>query len=462
MIELSVVNETGSALSAASPTVIKIIGCGGGGSNAVNRMIGTGVENVEFIVLNTDLQALNVSKADKRIAIGQKITGGLGAGGNPQVGENAAKEDAELIKNVVNGADMVIITAGMGGGTGTGSAPVVAQIAKESGALTIAVVTTPFEFEASARMKYAEEGIAKLREQVDSLIVIPNEKIMKIAEAEKELSFTEAFRLADEVLCQGVQGISDIITKPGVVNTDFADVKSVMKDQGDAILGVGRASGENKIINAAQQAINNPMLENCPIDGARKILVNITSSGDLPMSEVRNAINFISETASPDRQVFWGQVIDPDMGDEISVTVIATGFKKDDSDTSFEVKEKNPAEDNIMTYDSFQNVMSGKTPVIPADSLNSPETISSTTTANPGLFDDNFNKNIAVPHENAPVDEDGKREGNILSSYVDSMKHSTGIQFPSGYKVDVSDITQPAVFRQGKTLSRGIDLTEEK
>ncbi len=460
MIELSVVNETGSALSAASPTVIKIIGCGGGGSSAVNRMIDACVENVEFVVLNTDLQALNISRADKRIAIGQKLTGGLGAGGNPMTGEAAAKEDVELIKNIVDGANMVIITAGMGGGTGTGSAPIVANIARESGALTIAVVTTPFSFEGPVRMRYAEDGLAKLREQVDSLIVIPNEKIMKIAENDKKLSFKEAFRLADEVLCQGVQGISDIITKAGEVNIDFADVKTVMKNQGNAILGVGHASGENRVQEAAQQAINNPMLENCPIDGAKNILINITSSEDLAMAEVKNIIDIVSETASKDHQVFWGQVIDPDMGDEIAVTVIATGFVNDEEDECFAAEEKKAIDENIMTYDSFQNIITGKAPVIPSDSLSSPDAISSTSTANAGLFDDNFNKNIAVPHENAPVDENGKREGNILSSFAESMKQTSGIQPPQGYNVDKSDINQPSIWRN-RPLSRTINLSDD-
>lgn len=461
MIELSVVNESGSALSAASPTVIKIIGCGGGGSSAVNRMIGAGVENVEFVVLNTDLQALNISQAEKRIAIGQKLTGGLGAGGNPQVGEDAAKEDVELIKNIVNGANMVIITAGMGGGTGTGSAPIVAQIARESGALTIAVVTTPFEFEGPVRMRYAENGLAKLREQVDSLIVIPNEKVMKIAQTDKKLTYKEAFRLADDVLCQGVQGISDIITKPGEVNIDFADVKSVMKNQGEAILGVGRASGENRVQEAAQQAINNPMLENCPIDGAKNILINITSGEDLAMSEVQSIVDIVSENAAKDHQVFWGQVLDPDMGDTIAITVIATGFVDDTNEPNFSSEEKNPVDDNIMTYDTFQNIMQGKTPVIPSDSLKTPETISGTTSANPGLFDDNFNKNTVVPHENAPVNDEGKRNGSLLSSYADSIKPSSSIQPPQGYQIDSNNVSQPACWRNLNKLSRTINLSDE-
>ncbi|MBP5752539.1 MAG: cell division protein FtsZ, partial [Treponema sp.] len=298
MIELSVENNAGTALHAPSPTVIKIVGCGGGGSSAVNRMVEAGVSDVEFVVLNTDMQALQISKAQTRLPIGQELTGGLGAGGNPEVGENAAMEDKERIADVLSGADMVIITAGMGGGTGTGSAPIVAQIAHDQGALTVAVVTTPFEFEAAIRMEYAMAGLQKLRENVDSLIIIPNQQIMKIVGNDKKLSYKQAFRLADDVLCQGVQGITEIITKPGVVNCDFADVKTVMVGQGDAILGVGFAYGENRAVEAAQNAITNPMLENRHIDGASNILVNITSAEDLAMVEVEEVISTITASAN--------------------------------------------------------------------------------------------------------------------------------------------------------------------
>lgn len=446
MIELSVVNETGSALSAASPTVIKIVGCGGGGSSAVNRLIDSGVENVEFVVLNTDLQALNVSKAEKRIAIGQKLTGGLGAGGNPQVGENAAKEDTELITNIVKGADMVIVTAGMGGGTGTGSAPIVANIAREQGALTIAVVTTPFGFEGPVRMRYAEDGLKKLREQVDSLIVIPNQQVMKVAGVDKKLSYREAFRLADDVLCQGVQGISDIITKTGDVNIDFADVKSVMKGQGEAILGVGVGEGEKRALDAAQAAISNPMLENRQIDGAKNILINITSSGDLAMSEVEEIVKNVSGNASKDVQIYWGQVFDPNMGDKISVTVIATGFNSEQEEEKNVASENSSVDDNVMDYGEFEKALHNKnsSSAPEAHAFADADTVSGTSLANPGLFDEVTNKNISVPHENAPTDEEGKRTGSLSEALRDASRSRHGIQAPEGFNRNSGDLTQPA------------------
>jgi len=461
MIELSVVNETGSALSAASPTVIKIIGCGGGGSSAVNRMIDAGVDNVEFVVLNTDLQALNVSKAQKRVAIGQKLTGGLGAGGNPQVGEDAAKEDTELITNIVKGSDMVIITAGMGGGTGTGSAPVVANIAREQGALTIAVVTTPFGFEGPVRMRYAEDGLKKLRDQVDSLIVIPNQQVMKIVD--KKLNYKEAFRMADDVLCQGVQGISDIITKAGEVNIDFADVKSVMKGQGEAILGVGVGEGENRAVDAAQAAISNPMLEDRQIDGARNILINITSGEDLAMSEIEEVVKNVSSNANKNHQLFWGQVLDPDMGGKVSVTVIATGFDPDaESESGIANQEKN-VDDNVISYGDFESVLHGKSSlgVVADKKFGDSDAVSSTSLANPGLFDENANKNISVPHENAPVDDDGKRTGSLSDALAASLNNH-GIQPPAGFKRNSDDLAQPACWRNLDGLSRMINLTDDK
>jgi cell division protein FtsZ len=461
MIGLSVIDEAGSALSAASPTVIKIIGCGGGGSSAVNRMIDAGVDNVEFVVLNTDLQALNVSKAQKRVAIGQKLTGGLGAGGNPQVGEDAAKEDTERITNIVKGADMVIITAGMGGGTGTGSAPIVAGIAREQGALTIAVVTTPFGFEGPIRMRYAEDGLKKLRENVDSLIVIPNQQVMKIVD--KKLNYREAFRLADDVLCQGVQGISDIITKPGEVNIDFADVKTVMRGQGEAILGVGTGEGENRAVDAAQAAISNPMLEGRQIDGAHNILINITSGEDLAMSEIEEVVNNVSNNADADHQVFWGQVLDPDMGDKVSVTVIATGFKPAEKEKVGGANAEKHEDSNVISYGEFESVLHGKQGGTGAedDKFSDTDTVSSTSLANPGLFDENTNKNISVPHENAPVDDDGKRTGSLSAALASSLNNH-GIQPPAGYKRNSEDLQQPACWRNLDGLSRVINLTDDK
>ena len=324
MLDYTVVNDSGTGLNVASPTIIKVIGCGGGGSNAVNRMIDANIQNVDFIALNTDLQALAKSKAPNRIQIGQKVTGGLGSGGKPEVGEESAKEDIEVITNILKGANMVFVTAGMGGGTGTGSAPVVAKIARELGALTVGVVTTPFDFEGKVRMQQAQEGIRKLHEEVDSLIVIPNQQLLKIVD--KKAPIRQAFLVADDVLRQGVQGISSIITQSGDVNTDFADVTTAMKGQGDAILGIGIGEGENRAVDAATAAINNKLLEDSHIDGAKNILINICSSEDLALSETDEIAKIVTASADPDARIFWGQVIDPNMGDSVSVTVIATGF----------------------------------------------------------------------------------------------------------------------------------------
>lgn len=344
-----------------SPTVIKVVGCGGGGSNAVNRMIDSGISNVEFIVINTDRQALNASKAPTKLAIGQKVTKGLGAGGHPEVGEQAAEEDKELIANALRGSDMVFVTAGMGGGTGTGSAPIVAQIAKELGALTVAVVTTPFDFEGSQRMQRAKAGLEKLHEKVDSLIVIPNQQLLKIVD--KNTPIKQAFLVADDVLRQGVEGISNIITKPGEVNTDFADVKNTMKGQGKAIMGVGVGSGENRAVEAATRAINNPMLEDTHIDGAKNILINICASEAVSMSEVGEICKIVTASAAKDLNLCWGQVISPSMEDKVSVTVIATGLEQGSQnyfqeETVEQVKPASVVEDpNTITGSLFNDIL---------------------------------------------------------------------------------------------------------
>ena len=373
MLEFKVENNAGNALNDANPTVIKVIGCGGGGSNAVNRMIDAHLQNVDFIVLNTDLQALSRSKAPNRIQIGQKVTGGLGAGGKPVVGEQAAQEDTETIKNILKGANMVFVTAGMGGGTGTGSAPIVAHIARELGALTVGVVTMPFAFEGKVRMQQAEEGIRKLHEEVDSLIVIPNQQLLKIVD--KKLPIRQAFLLADDVLRQGVQGISSIITQSGEVNTDFADVMTAMKNQGDAILGVGEGEGDNRAVDAATNAINNKLLEDSHIDGAKNILVNICSSEDLALSETEEIANIVTASADPEVNIFWGQVIDPDMGDKVSVTVIATGFNRSGEKGGVAPAAEEPAVaetpapvaaesgDNVIGFDAFESILNPKKPI---------------------------------------------------------------------------------------------------
>lgn len=304
---------------------IKVIGVGGGGNNAVNRMIVAGIRGIEFISVNTDKQALLLSKANTKIQIGDKLTKGLGAGANPEIGEKAANESKDEIAESIKGADMVFVTAGMGGGTGTGAAPVVAQIAKEMGILTVGVVTKPFMFEGRKRMQQAERGIETLKSTVDTLVTIPNDRLLQIAE--KKTSIVDAFRIADDVLRQGVQGISDLIAVPGLVNLDFADVKTIMLDTGLAHMGIGRASGEGRAEEAAKQAIHSPLLETS-IEGARGVLLNITGGPDLGLLEVHTAAELVQKSADPDANIIFGAVIDENLKDEILITVIATGFER--------------------------------------------------------------------------------------------------------------------------------------
>ena len=307
---------------------IKVVGIGGGGSNAVNRMIEEGLAGIEFVAVNTDAQALLLSDAPTRVRIGDKLTRGLGAGGDPEVGQKAAEESAEDIYEVIKGSDMIFIAAGIGGGTGTGAAPIISQIAKEIGALTIGVVTRPFTFEGAKRAQVAENGIATLKEHVDTLIVIPNDRLLQIAE--KRASLQQAFKLADDVLRQGIQGISELITIPGLINLDFADVRTIMSEGGAALMAVGRAAGEDRARNAAEQAISSNLLD-ITIDGARGILFNVTGGSDLSLFEVNQAAAIIKETAHPEVNLIFGAVIDPSMGEELRVTVIATGFDQSTS-----------------------------------------------------------------------------------------------------------------------------------
>ncbi|MBP1156272.1 MULTISPECIES: cell division protein FtsZ [unclassified Paenibacillus] len=303
---------------------IKVIGVGGGGSNAVNRMIDNGVKGVEFITVNTDAQALHLAKSEQRLQIGDKLTRGLGAGANPEVGKKAAEESRELIMNALKGSDMVFVTAGMGGGTGTGAAPVIAEIAKECGALTVGVVTRPFTFEGRKRHMQAEQGIAALKEKVDTLIVIPNDRLLEIVD--KKTPMLEAFREADNVLRQGVQGISDLIAVPGLINLDFADVKTIMTERGSALMGIGVATGENRAAEAAKKAICSPLLETS-IDGARGVLMNITGGINLSLYEVNEAADIVASASDMEVNMIFGAVIDETLKDEIIVTVIATGFE---------------------------------------------------------------------------------------------------------------------------------------
>lgn len=305
---------------------IKVIGVGGGGNNAVNRMIEHGVQGVDFIAVNTDAQALNLSKAEYRLQIGNKLTRGLGAGANPEVGKKAAEESREQLEEVLRGADMVFVTAGMGGGTGTGAAPVIASIARDLGALTVGVVTRPFSFEGRKRQTQAIGGIAAMKEAVDTLIVIPNDKLLQIVD--KSTPMLEAFREADNVLRQGVQGISDLIATPGLINLDFADVKTIMSDKGSALMGIGIATGENRATEAAKKAISSPLLETS-IDGAKGVIMNITGGSNLSLFEVQEAADIVASASDEEVNMIFGSVINENLNDEIIVTVIATGFSDD-------------------------------------------------------------------------------------------------------------------------------------
>jgi cell division protein FtsZ len=303
--------------------VIKVVGIGGGGVNAINRMIEVGLKGVEFIAINTDAQALLMSDADVKLDVGRELTRGLGAGADPEVGKKAAEDHAEEIEEVLKGADMVFVTAGEGGGTGTGGAPVVAKIAKSLGALTIGVVTRPFTFEGRRRANQAESGITNLREEVDTLIIIPNDRLLSISD--RAVSMLDAFRSADQVLLSGVQGITDLITTPGLINLDFADVKSVMSGAGSALMGIGSARGDNRAVEAAEKAISSPLLEQS-MDGARGVLLSIAGGSDLGLFEINDAAQLVTDAAHPDANIIFGAVIDDALGDEVRVTVIAAGF----------------------------------------------------------------------------------------------------------------------------------------
>ena len=340
-------------------TLIKVIGCGGGGGNAVARMIDVNVQGVDFIVANTDLQVLNSSLAPTKIAMGRQLTGGLGAGGKPSVGEQAAEEDREAISNVLKGSDMVFVTAAMGGGTGTGSAPVIARIARELGALTVGIVTRPFSFELRHKMKIAEAGIEKLHGHVDTLITIPNDNLLKLTNRNTPLP--EAFLMADDVLRMGVQGISDLITKKAEINIDFADVRSVMQGQGDALMGIGEADGEKRAIQAATMAIENPMLDNVSIEGARGLLINVTGGLNFSLSEFQEIMEFISGRADPDANVIIGQDTNESLEDRVKVTVIATGFNNREPNAKKSDEEiRKSSSGDVLPYDVWVGLNEGR------------------------------------------------------------------------------------------------------
>ncbi|KZK38003.1 cell division protein FtsZ [Lactococcus taiwanensis] len=331
--------------------VIKVIGVGGGGGNAINRMIEEGVSGVEFIAANTDVQALRSSKADTVIQLGPKLTRGLGAGAQPEVGKRAAEESAETVSQALEGSDMIFITAGMGGGTGTGAAPVIAQIAKELGALTVGVVTRPFGFEGSKRSYFATEGIEALRANVDTLLIISNNNLLEIVD--KKTPLTEALREADNVLRQGVQGVTDLITNPGMINLDFADVKTVMENKGDALMGIGVASGEDRVIEATRKAIYSPLLETT-IEGAENVLLNVTGGMDMSLIEAQDASEIVIQAAGNDVNIMLGTAIDPNLKDEIRVTVVATGVAKEDADEALGLQPESRRQPNLTHNSNMQ------------------------------------------------------------------------------------------------------------
>lgn len=366
--------------------VIKVVGVGGGGVNAINRMIEVGLKGVEFIAINTDAQALLMSDADVKLDIGRELTRGLGAGADPEVGRQAAEDHAEEIEDVLKGADMVFVTAGEGGGTGTGGAPVIARIARELGALTIGVVTRPFQFEGKRRATQADEGVEALRSEVDTLIVIPNDRLLQLSD--RSISVLDAFRQADQVLLQGVSGITDLITTPGLINLDFADVKSVMRDAGSALMGIGSARGEERAIIASEAAISSPLLE-ASIDGARGVLLSVAGGSDLGLFEINEAARLVAEAAHPDANIIFGAVIDDTLGDEVRITVIAAGFDGGlpPARPARRVSAAPAAFDDPMTA-AAQAAESAAAAVLPEQVRNEPAPVVSTPAPRRIVFDD--------------------------------------------------------------------------
>jgi cell division protein FtsZ len=406
----------------AAPTVIKVVGVGGAGGNAVNRMIASGLKKVSFLALNTDVQALQRSNAQTRIAIGKELTGGLGAGGVPDVGEKAAVESKEEIKAELENTDMVFITAGMGGGTGTGAAAVVAEIAKSCNALTVAVVTTPFAFEGKKKMILAQQGIERLRKQVDTLILIPNQYLLKVVENNTPIK--QAFLIADDVLYQGVQGISELITEPGEINIDFADVKTVMKGKGDALMGIGFGEGSNRAIDAAKEAISNPLLENASIDGAKSVLVNLAGSDNLTLQEYQDVVEFITANCPEDALIIAGQAYNPELGDRIKVTVVATGFERTEV-TGAEM-------DAESVRRRFTQTERESTP---ASSAFSPS------------FQTQTRQNVAQTRESQPVQEEKKAAPQPQEAEAITVNRWQDLQQQLGKRAPSNDYSVPAVLR---------------
>jgi len=411
---------------------IKVIGVGGGGGNAVNRMIDAGVEGIEFIVANTDLQALRMSHAPVKLQLGVKLTNGLGAGANPEVGRKAALEDSDKIIEALEGADMVFVTTGLGGGTGTGAAPIIASLASEMGALTVAVVTKPFSFEGKRRMQQAERGISELMESVDTTIVIPNEKLLAVAE---DAGFFESFRIADDILRQGVQGISDIITIPGIINRDFADVKTIMARMGYAVMGTASACGAKRTSDAAQRAIASPLLEAGAIDGARGILINITGSSSLKLAEVQQACSIIQEAAHEDANIIFGAVLDEKMKDGVKITVIATGFREAPT------TRPRPQETRVSFAAAHDEAMDFPDALGPRDPTPDPpkHIMAETTMSHERMSDDR-----SFIEEPAPSPASGQVAADIVS--LDAMRSGVLTNLAANFEQD--DLDVPAFLRK--------------
>ena len=456
MLEILDVNDDVNNGNLVSPTKIKVVGCGGCGGNAVNNMVDAGIKGVQFIALNTDLQHLSVSKADHKIQIGKKITAGLGAGMHPEIGEEAAKEEQETIKALLDGSDMIFITAGMGGGTGTGSAPIVAKIAREAGALTVAVVTTPFTFEGGERMKLAMEGIKKLRQEVDSLIVIPNQRVFE--GVEKKPSAMGAFKIVDDILRQGVKGISEIITKTGLVNRDFKDVETVMKGQGDAILGIGVAEGENRAVDAATAAISNRRLADTHIDGAKNILIKISGNEDVGIDECDEIVKVISASADKNVKILWGLYIESELEDKISVTVVATGFNSANSASQTETVEQpvytEPAKDSeVVDINEFDSVLN-------PEKILTASPVAERAQVSDAEISSLFNKANTVLNQSVSQSVPSSGNGNLFDAMKAAQARNVTMNMPST-PIDTKDLSQPTAWRNLANLSNSIDVTKK-
>lgn len=451
MFDYQVAKEE-SEQHAVNPAVIKVIGCGGGGGNAVNMMIDANVQGVEFIALNTDGQDLDKSKAERKIQIGLKNARGLGAGGRPELGEEAAKESETEIKEILEGSNMVFITAGMGGGTGTGSAPVVARIARELGALTVAVVTYPFTWEGKTRSQNADEGIKRLKAEVDSLIVIPNDKIDELRE---DLPVKLAFQAVTDILRQGVQGITDIIMRPGLINRDFKDVESIMKGQGEALLGIGIGKGENRALDAAQDAINNPLLKDTHIDGARNILINVCGGNDIRRSEPKIIADFIRSRASEDANIIYGLLIDENMEDEISVTVIATGLEVPGKSASSAPSAKTAQAKRDDTFVSSGEFVTVANPLRAQQSAPRPEPIRPRGDLSDVLGGSVYEEPSARPQV-VPQPQVARVPQPQPVQSQPPVQKKNDFAPPADENIDVNDLDKPAIWR--RNLTREINL----